>query len=61
MLAAMETLNAGLVWDKGVRLAVRVGIHTGVVGEMGSGGRHELLALGDTPNLAGPPAGPGRS
>ena len=33
---------------------MRVGIHTGlvVVGEMGSGGRHERLALGDTPNLA---------
>jgi class 3 adenylate cyclase len=33
---------------------VRIGIHTGlvVVGEMGSGGRHEHLALGDTPNLA---------
>ena len=31
-----------------------MGIHTGlvVVGEMGSGGRHEHLALGDTPNLA---------
>jgi class 3 adenylate cyclase/predicted ATPase len=54
ILAAMETLNTGLVRDKGVRLAVRVGIHTGlvVVGEMGSGGRHEHLALGDTPNLA---------
>ena len=36
------------------QLAVRVGIHTGlvVVGEMGGGGRHERLALGDTPNLA---------
>src|SRR5262247_2074778 len=47
MLAAMETLNTHLVRDKGVRLAVRVGIHTGlvVVGEMGSGGRHEHLAL----------------
>jgi TOMM system kinase/cyclase fusion protein len=54
MLEAMETLNTRLVRDKGVRLAVRVGIHTGlvVVGEMGSGGRHEHLALGDTPNLA---------
>ena len=35
-------------------LAVRVGIHTGlvVVGEMGGGGRQEQLALGDTPNIA---------
>ena len=43
-----------LVQDKGVRLAVRLGIHTGpvVVGEMGSGERRERLALGDTPNLA---------
>ena len=54
MLAAMGTLNTRLVRDKGVRLAVRVGIHTGlvVVGEMGSGDRHEHLALGDTPALA---------
>jgi predicted ATPase len=37
-----------------MELAVRVGIHTGpvVVGEMGSGGRHENLALGETPNIA---------
>ena len=35
-------------------LHVRVGIHTGlvVVGEMGGGGRHEQLALGETPNIA---------
>jgi TOMM system kinase/cyclase fusion protein len=35
------------------RLQVRIGIHTGlvVVGEIG-GGRHEQLALGDTPNIA---------
>jgi class 3 adenylate cyclase len=54
MLAAMESLNTDLVRDKGGRLAVRIAIHTGlvVVGEMGSGGRHEHLALGDTPNLA---------
>jgi class 3 adenylate cyclase len=54
ILAAMETLNTRLVRDKGVHLAVRIGIHTGlvVVGEMGSGDRHEHLALGDTPNLA---------
>jgi class 3 adenylate cyclase/predicted ATPase len=36
------------------RLAVRVGIHTGpvVVGQVGGGGRHEQLALGETPNVA---------
>src|SRR5262249_5344102 len=35
-------------------LQVRVGIHTGlvVVGEMGSSEKRELLALGETPNLA---------
>jgi class 3 adenylate cyclase/predicted ATPase len=35
-------------------LQVRIGIHTGpvVVGEMGSGGKREPLALGETPNLA---------
>jgi predicted ATPase len=54
ILEAMGTLNTQLTRDKGVRLAVRMGIHTGlvVVGEMGSGDRHEHLALGDTPNLA---------
>jgi class 3 adenylate cyclase/predicted ATPase len=54
ILASMETLNARLERDKNLRLAVRVGIHTGlvVVGEMGGGGRQEQLALGDTPNLA---------
>ena len=33
---------------------VRIGIHTGlvVVGEVGGGGRHGQLALGDTPNIA---------
>jgi predicted ATPase len=37
-----------------IRLAVRVGIHTGlvVVGETGGGGRQEQLALGQTPNIA---------
>ena len=37
-----------------MRLAVRLGIHTGlvVVGEIGSGGRQEQLALGETPNIA---------
>jgi len=35
-------------------LQVRIGIHTGpvVVGEMGGGDKRELLALGETPNIA---------
>ena len=54
IVEAIGTLNTDLVRDHGVRLAVRVGIHTGlvVVGEMGSGDRPERLALGETPNLA---------
>ena len=54
IVEAMDTLNRRLGPEKGVRLAVRVGIHTGlvVVGEMGGGGRQEQLALGDTPNIA---------
>jgi class 3 adenylate cyclase len=54
MLEAMGTLNTGLARDKRRRLAVRIGIHTGlvVVGEMGGGGRQEHLALGNTPNVA---------
>jgi class 3 adenylate cyclase len=54
ILDAMGTLNTRLERDKSIRLAVRIGIHTGpvVVGTMGSGGRHEQLALGGTPNLA---------
>jgi class 3 adenylate cyclase/predicted ATPase len=54
ILEAMDMLNTGLERDKGLRLAVRVGIHTGlvVVGEMGDRGRQEQLALGDTPNVA---------
>ena len=37
-----------------MQLAVRLGIHTGlvVVGEMGGGDRQEQLALGETPNVA---------
>lgn len=51
---AIRSRNAQLERDKGVRLTVRVGIHTGlvVVGEVGSGTRREQLALGETPNLA---------
>src|SRR5262249_42182916 len=54
ILAAMGDLNTRLQRDKGLELALRVGINTGVVvvGEMGSSGRQEQLALGETPNVA---------
>jgi predicted ATPase/class 3 adenylate cyclase len=54
MVEAMGTLNSQLEAKFGVQLAVRLGIHTGpvVVGEMGGEGRHEQLALGETPNIA---------
>ena len=54
MLDALAQLQARPVADQGIRLAVRLGIHTGlvVVGAMGTGGRQEALALGDTPNVA---------
>src|SRR5262245_36188231 len=54
MLAAMEALNNRIEHDKGIRLAVRLGVHTGlvVVGKMGGAGRQEQLALGETPNIA---------
>ncbi len=50
----MATLNAYLKQTQGPRLAVRIGTYPGlvVVGTMGNGGRHEQLALGETPNLA---------
>jgi len=53
MLAAMGDLNTRLQQDKGLELALRVGIHTGlvVVGEMGGAGRQEQLALGEVPNV----------
>src|SRR5262249_1042568 len=54
ILAAMGDLNSRLKPAKGITLAVRLGIHTGlvVVGAMGGGGRQEQLALGETPNVA---------
>jgi class 3 adenylate cyclase/predicted ATPase len=54
MLNALSFLNARLEREQGVKLAIRVGIHTGlvVVGEMGGEGRQEQLALGETPNIA---------
>jgi predicted ATPase/class 3 adenylate cyclase len=54
MLTAMHALNTCLEHDRGIRLAVRLGIHTGlvVVGAIGVDGRQEQLALGETPNIA---------
>jgi TOMM system kinase/cyclase fusion protein len=54
MVEAIGQLNAPLSQERGVQLAVRLGIHTGlvVVGEVGGGPRQEQLALGETPNLA---------
>jgi predicted ATPase/class 3 adenylate cyclase len=54
MVEALGQLNTRLRQERGVQLAVRLGIHTGlvVVGEMGGGTRQEQLALGETPNLA---------
>jgi class 3 adenylate cyclase/predicted ATPase len=54
IVEAIERGNERLNAERGVRLAVRVGIHTGMVvaGEMGAGARREDLAVGRTPNIA---------
>src|SRR5262249_18451978 len=54
IVEALGQLNTRLTQERGVHLAVRLGIHTGlvVVGEVGGGTRQEQLALGETPNLA---------
>jgi class 3 adenylate cyclase len=54
MVEAVAQLNTRLEPERGVQLAVRLGIHTGlvVVGEVGGDTHHERLALGETPNLA---------
>jgi class 3 adenylate cyclase len=54
MVEALGQLNTRLGQERGVHLAVRLGIHTGLVvgGEVGGGTRQEQLALGETPNLA---------
>src|SRR5215475_7288829 len=54
MLAAMEDLNIRLQHETSIQLALRIGVHTGlvVVGAMGGQGRQEQLALGETPNIA---------
>jgi class 3 adenylate cyclase len=53
MMEAIAQLSARLEREWGVQLAVRLGIHTGlVVGDVGGGTRLEQLALGETPNVA---------
>src|SRR5262245_22644239 len=54
MIEALGQLNTHLTQARGVQLAVRLGVHTGlvVVGDVGGGTRQEQLALGETPNLA---------
>jgi class 3 adenylate cyclase/predicted ATPase len=54
ILVAMEALHQRLHQEQGLHLALRLGIHTGlvVVGAMGGQGRQEQLALGETPNIA---------
>jgi class 3 adenylate cyclase/predicted ATPase len=53
MLNGMKQLNARLEQDKAIHLALRVGLHTGlvVIGEIGEGSRQEQLALGEVPNV----------
>jgi class 3 adenylate cyclase/predicted ATPase len=54
ILEAMGQLHPSLGPEREVHLAVRLGIHTGlvVVGDVGDGARQEQLALGETPNVA---------
>jgi len=51
---ALAALNRRLEQEHGVRLTARLGVHTGpvIIGAMGTGARQELLAVGETPNLA---------
>jgi class 3 adenylate cyclase/predicted ATPase/tRNA A37 threonylcarbamoyladenosine biosynthesis protein TsaE len=54
LLEALATRTPHLALPPGKPLAVRLGVHTGlvVVGDVGVGTRHEPLALGETPNIA---------
>jgi len=54
MLDALDALNTRLALPSGDRVAMRLGVHTGlvVVSAVGEGGRQEPLALGETPSTA---------
>ena len=54
ILEAIDPLNTRLALPTADRVAVRLGVHTGlvVVGDVGEGTRQEPLALGETPNIA---------
>jgi class 3 adenylate cyclase/tetratricopeptide (TPR) repeat protein len=53
-LSIIEELERTIKKTCGTEYAVRIGIHTGpvVISEMGGGARREILALGDTTNVA---------
>ncbi len=55
VVAEIERLSGRLTEEKGIELAVRLGLHTGLVvtGEMGAGEvREDLAIVGETPNIA---------
>jgi class 3 adenylate cyclase len=54
LLGRVDTLNDALERSYGVRLPIRIGIHSGLalVGRMGGDGRHDTSVFGDTANIA---------
>ena len=54
IVESIKKYNKKVRADKGIEIAVRVGIHTGlvVIGDIGRGAKRERLALGETPNIA---------
>ena len=50
----IKIVNQGIAKRLGIKLKVRVGLHTGVavVGDLGPGGIHQLWAVGENVNLA---------
>lgn len=54
ILQGLDALNAAIERAYGLRIALRIGLHRGevVVGEIGAGRHHEILAVGDTSNIA---------